>query len=50
MYIWTNRIKTKVNNMKVNVEKLDYRIKSMKAELDRIELVWSNALLMLGIV
>ena len=45
MYIWTNRIKTKVNNMKVNVEKLDYRIKSMKAELDRIELVWSKALL-----
>lgn len=45
MYIWTNRIKTKVNNMKVNVEKLDYRIKSMKVELDRIEFVWSKALL-----
>lgn len=45
MYIWTNRIKTKVNNMKVNVEKLEYRIKSMKIELDRIEFVWSKALL-----
>ena len=45
MYIWTNRIKTKVNNMKVNVEKLDFRIKSMKVELDRIEFFWSKALL-----